>query len=410
MRDSVSQGLLFLLLVVVPHTLCDVIVETRTSHKKWETFDDRRYFWTELPQAGLLGRVVRSFPPQACQPIDGPPQEQLEKGLVWIVIMEIGGECNAIQKAEHAEAANYSAVIIFDHSRSAEGSLELASADYYDDIFGDASIPTIFVGHKTGQRILDLYLWQHKEFVVRLTQDAPILQIYVIPFAVVIGVCFLIMCAIMLYKCAQDRRRERRHRLPKSALKKIPTKKFAAGDEASYETCCICLDDYKVGDKLRILPCDHAYHVKCIDPWLLKNKRICPQCRKKVFANDEVPPTDSEEEDEGRGGDGGGERAPLLGRNNNGTSGSTFTEQRRNPFRWAAARRSREDAREEDEETEPLIMGNRLLTEVQVEQQQQPYAGVYSHEVASVNSSSNNGEELESVHSDEEVTGGDGLV
>ena len=96
--DSVSQaGLLFLLLVVVPHTLCDVIVETRTSHKKWETFDDRRYFWTELPQAGLLGRVVRSFPPQACQPIDGPPQEQLEKGLVWIVIMEIGGECNAIQ-------------------------------------------------------------------------------------------------------------------------------------------------------------------------------------------------------------------------------------------------------------------------------------------------------------------------
>ena len=55
--------------------------------------------------------------------------------------------------------------------------------------------------------------------------------------------------------------------------------KFAAGDESHYETCCICLDDYVVGDKLRILPCDHAYHMKCIDPWLLKNKRVCPQCR-----------------------------------------------------------------------------------------------------------------------------------
>jgi hypothetical protein len=28
----------------------------------------------------------------------------------------------------------------------------------------------------------------------------------------------------MVFKCVQDRRRERRHRLPKSSLNKIPTK------------------------------------------------------------------------------------------------------------------------------------------------------------------------------------------
>ena len=113
----------------------------------------------------------------------------------------------------------------------------------------------------------------------------------------------------MIFKCIQDRRRERRHRLPKSSLKKIPTKKFVAGDEEHYETCCICLDDYVLGDKLRILPCGHAYHQKCIDPWLLKNKRVCPQCRKKVFASGEVPPSDTESETED-------ERRPLLGRHN----------------------------------------------------------------------------------------------
>ena len=46
---------------------------------------------------------------------------------------------------------------------------------------------------------------------------------------------------------------------------------------------------------------------QCIDPWLLKNKRVCPQCRKKVFATGEVPPSDSESETED-------ERAPLLAR------------------------------------------------------------------------------------------------
>ena len=82
-----------------------------------------------------------------------------------------------------------------------------------------------------------------------------------------------------------------------------------------------------VGDLMRILPCDHTYHKKCIDPWLLKNKRVCPQCRKKVFAAGEVPPSDSESETED-------ERRPLLARPARQTVPSgTFSVQRENLFR-----------------------------------------------------------------------------
>ncbi len=105
-----------------------------------------------------------------------------------------------------------------------------------------------------------------------------------------------------------------RHRLPKSALKKLPIHKFKNGDP--FETCCICLDDFEEGEKLRILPCDHGYHSKCIDSWLVKHKRICPQCRKRVFDRG-TPGYSSDSEDNT-------ERAPLLGaRGRSSTSASS---------------------------------------------------------------------------------------
>ena len=225
----------------------------------------------------------------------------------------------------------------------------------YEPLVGgdrDDVIPSVFVGHTDGAKLMAHYTYEKARgaFVVRLTDNQPFdINAYLLPFAIVVGICFIIMLGIMIFKCVQDRRRERRHRLPKSSLKKIPTKKFAEGDEVHWETCCICLDDYVVGDKLRILPCGHAYHMKCIDPWLLKNKRVCPQCRKKVsstrrnmflisnvlsqvFASGEAPPSDSESETED-------ERAPLLQRPRAmGPPSGTFQLQNENPFRRAARR------------------------------------------------------------------------
>ncbi|KZV23412.1 ring finger protein [Dorcoceras hygrometricum] len=48
--------------------------------------------------------------------------------------------------------------------------------------------------------------------------------------------------------------------------------------------CAVCLCEFSEQDKLRLLPsCSHAFHIDCIDTWLLSNS-TCPLCRGVILA------------------------------------------------------------------------------------------------------------------------------
>ena len=48
-------------------------------------------------------------------------------------------------------------------------------------------------------------------------------------------------------------------------------------EKAMLRECCICMSEFKVRNRIRILPCMHYFHSKCIDKWLLHNL-TCPIC------------------------------------------------------------------------------------------------------------------------------------
>ncbi|CAL9751573.1 unnamed protein product [Musa acuminata subsp. burmannicoides] len=55
--------------------------------------------------------------------------------------------------------------------------------------------------------------------------------------------------------------------------------------------CAVCLSEFEADDKLRLLPkCSHAFHLDCIDTWLLSHS-TCPLCRRSLFGN--ISPTTS---------------------------------------------------------------------------------------------------------------------
>jgi hypothetical protein len=66
-------------------------------------------------------------------------------------------------------------------------------------------------------------------------------------------------------------------------------------DPATLECCSICIDDYESGDRLRMLPCHHLFHSKCIGRWLSERSSTCPLCKLDLFQEDDEEETDEEQ-------------------------------------------------------------------------------------------------------------------
>ncbi|KAF8036743.1 hypothetical protein BT93_C2453 [Corymbia citriodora subsp. variegata] len=73
---------------------------------------------------------------------------------------------------------------------------------------------------------------------------------------------------------------------PESVVDSFPLKNYKritkAEEGENAEQCYICLAEYEEGDKIRVLPCHHEYHVACVDKWLKEIQGICPLCRGDV--------------------------------------------------------------------------------------------------------------------------------
>lgn len=77
----------------------------------------------------------------------------------------------------------------------------------------------------------------------------------------------------------------------------LPTKK--SDPYFDQNSCSICLDEYELGEQIRVLPCQHTFHSDCIFPWLTERSPTCPLCKAMFEA------VQYEEEGDDRGGDGG---------------------------------------------------------------------------------------------------------
>ncbi|XP_043079349.1 E3 ubiquitin-protein ligase RNF13 [Puntigrus tetrazona] len=272
---------------------------------KTENFDDLpARFGYRLPSEGLKGFLIGARPENACVPIDPPPLRDNLSSAFIVLIKRF--DCNFDVKVLHAQKAGYKAAIV--HNVDSDDLISMGSNDL--DILKQIDIPSVFIGEEAANSLKEDYVYEKGGHVILMPDFSLPLEYYLIPFLIIVGICLILIVVFMITKFVQDRHRARRSRLRKDQLKRLPIHKYKKGD--SYDVCAICLDEYEEGDKLRVLPCSHAYHCKCVDPWLTKTKKTCPVCKQKVV------PSDGDSDSESESGDSGGEdnevseNTPLL--------------------------------------------------------------------------------------------------
>ncbi|XP_037687274.1 RING finger protein 122 isoform X2 [Choloepus didactylus] len=112
-------------------------------------------------------------------------------------------------------------------------------------------------------------------------QDLP-LNIYMVIFGTGIFVFMLslIFCCYFISKLRNQAQSERYGY--KEVVLRGDAKKLQL-----YGTCAVCLEDFRGKDELGVLPCQHAFHRKCLVKWL-EVRCVCPMCNKPIAGPSEA--------------------------------------------------------------------------------------------------------------------------
>ncbi|XP_017383868.1 E3 ubiquitin-protein ligase ZNRF4 [Cebus imitator] len=241
-------------------------------------------FGVPLAPEGIRGYLMEAKPANACQAIEAPRRGNRSLGAIALIRRY---DCTFDLKVLNAQRAGFKAVIV--HNVHSDDLVSMAHV--YEDLRGQIAIPSVFVGEAASQDLRFILRCDKSAHVLLLPDDPPCHDLDCHPvltaswalgrtLALVVSAFFMLNRLWLWVQARWGRRRA----VKTSTCQKAQVRTFTRQNDL----CAICLDDYEEGDQLKILPCSHTYHCRCIDPWFSQApRRSCPVCKQSVAGTED---------------------------------------------------------------------------------------------------------------------------
>uniref|UniRef100_A0ACD5Z6C1 Uncharacterized protein n=1 Tax=Avena sativa TaxID=4498 RepID=A0ACD5Z6C1_AVESA len=252
------------------------------------SFDDvEANFAPGVKGSGINGIIYTAEPLNAC----GPLTTKAVKGTPSPFALIIRGGCTFDEKVKNAQDAGFKAAIVYDNENSGV-LVSMAGSSSGIHIYA------VFISKVSGEVMkkfsgsTDIEVWIIPTFENSAWSIMAISFISLLAMSAVLATCFF----VRRHRIRRDRPRNQEtrefHGMSSQLVKAMPSLIFTKvqEDNCTSSMCAICLEDYNVGEKLRVLPCRHKFHAACVDMWLTSWRSFCPVCKRDAGAGISAPP------------------------------------------------------------------------------------------------------------------------
>lgn len=236
-----------------------------------------------VPRNGICGALFVPDPPDGCSSPLLLASNQTQHRTKFALI--IRGECSFEDKLLHAQNSGFQAVIVYDNLDNED--LLIMKVNTSEEI----TVTAVFVSNVAGEILRKHARGREGECCIYPPTKGSAWTVLAISFfSLLLIVTFLLLAFFAPRHWTQWRYRgtsshnNRTLSLDPNLVRALPTFTFSDSFREGGDTCAVCLEDYRFGESLRLLPCQHAFHLSCIDSWLTKWGTSCPVCKHDIRA------------------------------------------------------------------------------------------------------------------------------